>query len=320
MPGVAFVARRRRCINNEGQADLLWTLKKLNFCHKMRKQTPYLYCPLDTDLYKPTVHQILLHRFANVSARYEFTCRNAAEIGFDDAMPLDELRGALNAIGAMQLTGEDERWLDSQDYFRTSYRRFWESFRLMPERDLSVTKTEGRVCIAAAGPVIAIQPLEVYILSTVNGLWTRLYAASHGGLEGFLQDFTFELAKGYDGVRHDSGDPKEFGDTMIAHYEGFRLDPRQKRIVFSDGLTIEAAIDLHRYFAGRIQISFGIGTHLTHDLGMPVPSIVMKMVESHGQPVTKLSNEPGKASCGDSHYIAYVRHAVEHYGPRSVRS
>lgn len=118
----------------------------------------------------------------------------------------------------------------------------------------------------------------------------------------FLRNFSLKLAKLYDGVRHDSGDPYEFGEKIIAKYKSYGIDPMSKTIVFSDALDFPAAKALKEYFSGRIKTTFGIGTNLTCDLpGVKAMNVVMKLKEcriNDRQPIhgcVKLSDNPGKA-------------------------
>lgn len=127
------------------------------------------------------------------------------------------------------------------------------------------------------------------------------------GIEAFLQDFDLYFAKLFDGLRHDSGDPYEWGEKVIAHYRKLRIDPRTKRLVFSDGLNIPRSIQIYRHFKGRIQTSFGIGTNLTNDTSIPPLNIVMKMTSCNGQPVAKITDSPGKTLCEDETFMAYLR-------------
>jgi nicotinate phosphoribosyltransferase len=128
------------------------------------------------------------------------------------------------------------------------------------------------------------------------------------GMDAFLRDFDKYFAKLYDGVRHDSGDPFEFARRFIDHYRNFGIDPRTKTLVFSDGLTFEKAVAIHKAFSGVINVSFGIGTNLTNDFpGVTPLSIVMKMQRCNGQPVAKISDEPEKAQCQDPNYLAYLK-------------
>ena len=105
-------------------------------------------------------------------------------------------------------------------------------------------------------------------------MWAREYRGDLGialsdvcGMDAFLRDFDLFFCKLFDGVRHDSGDPFEWGEKLIAHYQKMRIDPRSKTMVFSDSLNVPLAIRLFDYFKGRSQTAFGIGTNLTNDLG-----------------------------------------------------
>ncbi|WP_251827721.1 nicotinate phosphoribosyltransferase [Methylovulum psychrotolerans] len=133
------------------------------------------------------------------------------------------------------------------------------------------------------------------------------------GMEAFLRDFDLYFAKLFDGLRHDSGDPFAWGEKAIRHYQQLNIDPNSKRLVFSDSLDISKAIALYRQFGGRIQLGFGIGTHLTNDLGVQPLNIVMKLMRCNGEPVAKLSDSPGKTLCQDAAFIAYLRHVFNHF-------
>ncbi|MBI6882604.1 nicotinate phosphoribosyltransferase [Pseudomonas putida] len=127
--------------------------------------------------------------------------------------------------------------------------------------------------------------------------------------DAFLRDYTLLYAKLFDGCRHDSGDPLLWGDRMIAHYESLRIDPMTKTLIFSDGLNLgDRALRILRHFRGRINISFGIGTDLTNGVdGVKALSIVMKMVTCQGQPVAKVSDEPGKSQCESPEFLSYLK-------------
>ena len=111
----------------------------------------------------------------------------------------------------------------------------------------------------------------------------------------------------FDGLRHDSGDTVVWGEKALAHYARLRIDPHTKRLVFSDGLDMTRALALYRHFADRTQVGFGIGTHLSNDVGLRTLNIVMKLTRCNGQPVAKLSDSPGKTMCDDQTFLAYLR-------------
>jgi nicotinate phosphoribosyltransferase len=127
------------------------------------------------------------------------------------------------------------------------------------------------------------------------------------GIDAFLQDFHYGFARVFKGVRHDSGDPVEFANKVIRHYKDYDIDPKTKTIVFSDGLTMSKAIDLHYQFGSQINTMFGIGTSMTNDVGYTPLSIVMKMTRCNGLPVAKISDSPGKTMCKSEACVQYLR-------------
>jgi nicotinate phosphoribosyltransferase len=144
--------------------------------------------------------------------------------------------------------------------------------------------------------------------------WVQEYRGDLGvaltdvvGMDAFLADFDLYFAKLFDGLRHDSGDPFEWGEKALAHYARLRVDARSKRLVWSDSLDFPKAFALHDRFSGRVQTGFGIGTHLTNDLGLEPLNIVMKLVRCNDAPVAKLADAPGKALATDETFLAYLR-------------
>jgi nicotinate phosphoribosyltransferase len=144
--------------------------------------------------------------------------------------------------------------------------------------------------------------------------WVQEYRGDLGialtdtvGMDAFLADFDLYFAKLFDGLRHDSGDPVAWGEKALAHYAKLRIDAHGKRLVFSDSLDVDKAIALYRHFGDRVNIGFGIGTHLTNDVGFKPLNMVMKLVEVNGQPVAKLSDAPGKTLATDETFLAYLR-------------
>ncbi|MEP8986195.1 nicotinate phosphoribosyltransferase [Enterobacter cloacae] len=131
-------------------------------------------------------------------------------------------------------------------------------------------------------------------------------------MDAFLRDFGPEFAERYQGLRHDSGDPVEWGEKAIAHYQKLGIDPMSKVLVFSDNLDLAKAVELYRHFSTRVNLSFGIGTRLTCDIPQVKPlNIVIKLVECNGKPVAKLSDSPGKTICHDKAFVRALRKAFD---------
>jgi len=131
----------------------------------------------------------------------------------------------------------------------------------------------------------------------------------------FFKCFDTKFAKLFDGVRHDSGDPLVFAEKTIEHYKKLGIDPGSKTIIFSDGLTPDRVEEIAKFCAGKIKISFGIGTNFTNDVGVTPLNIVIKMSEAkpEGQSwlkTVKLSDTPGKYT-GDPEMIDLCKRVLD---------
>lgn len=147
--------------------------------------------------------------------------------------------------------------------------------------------------------------------------WYEYYKGDNGtaltdtlGTDLFLLDFDRSMSNNFTGVRHDSGDPYEWGEKMIAHYESYGIDPKTKTLLFSDSLNFDKAQALHDYFKDRTKVSFGIGTFVSNDTCEKALNIVIKLQYVNGRPVAKISDNPGKAMCQDGDYLKYLKNAV----------
>ncbi|WP_417599249.1 nicotinate phosphoribosyltransferase [Pararhodobacter oceanensis] len=121
------------------------------------------------------------------------------------------------------------------------------------------------------------------------------------GTESFLNNAPDWLA-GWTGIRVDSGDPATGAEAAIRWWQERGEDPRDKLVIFSDGLDVDKIIKLHHQFAGRVKVSFGWGTLLTNDFrgltrddSLAPFSLVCKAISANGRPTVKLSDNPNKA-------------------------
>ena len=149
-------------------------------------------------------------------------------------------------------------------------------------------------------------------------IWTDEYQTRNGialtdtlGTDIFLKDFDLTFATLFSGVRHDSGDPIEWGEKVIKHYENFGIDPKSKTLLFSDSLNFEKVTDINRYFKDKCHVAFGIGTYLSGIQDETHLNIVMKMTKCNGSPVAKISNTPSKGMCRDKDYVDYLKRCID---------
>lgn len=127
----------------------------------------------------------------------------------------------------------------------------------------------------------------------------------------FLKDFQLTFATLFSGVRHDSGDPVEWGEKMIKHYESLGINPKNKTLLFSDSLNFEKADALYKRFHDEINVAFGIGTYLSNDTCVKPLNIVMKTTLCNGMDVAKVSDTPGKGMCKNPEYVEYLQRCIK---------
>jgi nicotinate phosphoribosyltransferase len=121
------------------------------------------------------------------------------------------------------------------------------------------------------------------------------------GTAGFLARAPESVAR-WSGIRIDSGDPVGIAEMAIEWWRSRGEDPRDKVVIFSDGLDVAEIESLHRRFTGRVKVAFGWGTLLTNDFrglcaadALAPFSLVCKAVSADGRLTVKLSDNPAKA-------------------------
>ena len=133
------------------------------------------------------------------------------------------------------------------------------------------------------------------------------------GTEEFLRRAP-DWLRHWTGMRIDSGDPAEGAEIAIRWWQEVGEDPREKLVIFSDGLDVDKIEELSRQFRGRVKVGFGWGTLLTNDFRGLVPgdalapfSLVCKAVAANGRPTVKLSDNPNKAMGPTDEIARYKR-------------
>ena len=152
--------------------------------------------------------------------------------------------------------------------------------------------------------------------------WTDVYRGDLGialsdtfTTEVFFKSFDKKFAKLYDGVRHDSGEPIEFAQKVLDHYEKLGIDPKSKAIVFSDSLNPELAVKIKDFCRGKVKCSFGIGTNFSNDVGIKPLNMVIKITEAKPEGedwhhTIKLSDVEGKHT-GNKKEIEIAKYVLD---------
>ncbi|WP_288491441.1 nicotinate phosphoribosyltransferase [uncultured Acinetobacter sp.] len=395
--------------------------------------SPIIHSLLDTDLYKFTMLQVVLHQFPQTHSVYQFRCRNLDQTVYPLTDILDDLNEQLDHLCALKFKDDELQYLRSFRFIKSDFVDYLELFQLKRRFIRASIDAKGRLDISVEGPMIQAMMFEIFVLAIVNELyfrrirteavleegerrlqaklellkqyevqhandeppflvsdfgtrrryslewqkhviesfhrssphvfrgtsnvllakelnitpigtmaheflqafqaldvrlrnfqkaaleaWVQEYRGDLGialtdvvGMDAFLRDFDLYFAKLFDGLRHDSGDPYEWGDKAYAHYRQLKIDTKTKMLTFSDGLTLQKAWELHQYFKDRFKVSFGIGTNLTNDMGQTPLNIVLKLVECNGQSVAKISDSPGKTMTDNDTFLAYLRQVFD---------
>ena len=394
---------------------------------------PIIQSLLDTDLYKFTMLQVVLHKFPQTHSVYHFRCRNLEDTVYPLVDILDDLNQQLDLLCTLKFKEDELLYLRSLRFIKSDFVDYLELFQLKRRFIKAGIDREGRLDIWVEGPMVQAMMFEIFVLAIVNELyfrrirsdevfvegerrlqakvallksyveaqkdsdppflvsdfgtrrrysldwqkhviqtfheaaptifrgtsnvliakemdifpigtmaheflqafqaldvrlrdfqksaletWVQEYRGDLGialtdvvGMDAFLRDFDLYFAKLFDGLRHDSGDPFEWGDKAFTHYRKLKVDTKSKMLTFSDGLDLERAWSLYQYFKDRFQVSFGIGTNLTNDMGQTPLNIVLKLVECNGQSVAKISDSPGKTMTDNDTFLAYLRQVFE---------
>ncbi len=395
--------------------------------------SPIIHSLLDTDLYKFTMLQVVLHKFPQTHSVYHFRCRNLEDTVYPLVDILDDLNEQLDHLCNLKYKEDELQYLRKLRFIKSDFVDYLELFQLKRRFIHASIDEEGRLDIRIEGPMVQAMMFEIFVLAIVNELyfsriktdevwgegerrlqakleliqqyekaqqpndppflvsdfgtrrrysfewqkhvvaafhntvpnvfrgtsnvllakelnitpigtmaheflqafqaldvrlrdfqkaaletWVQEYRGDLGialtdvvGMDAFLRDFDLYFAKLFDGLRHDSGDPYEWGDKAYAHYRKLKIDTKTKMLTFSDGLNLPKAWELHQYFKDRFQVSFGIGTNLTNDMGQTPLNIVLKLGECNGQSVAKISDSPGKTMTDNDTFLAYLRQVFQ---------
>ncbi|MBR6539481.1 MAG: nicotinate phosphoribosyltransferase [Bacteroides sp.] len=153
----------------------------------------------------------------------------------------------------------------------------------------------------------------------VMNKWSEVYDGNVGiflydcfGDNVFFNNLSKRMAMTFSGLRIDSGVEEAQVDKIVAKYKQLGIDPMTKQAVFSNGLNIERAVQIHQYCQGKITDSYGVGTFLTCDVTDCKPmNIVVKLIggriteSREWHPCVKLSCDKGK-TLGDTKKCEYL--------------
>jgi nicotinate phosphoribosyltransferase len=143
--------------------------------------TPVVQSLLDTDLYKFTMWQPMLHRHAQTQARYRLVCRNAPQ--YPLAELLAEVDEQLDHLCSLRFERDELDFLGGLRFMRGDFIDFLRIFHF--QRDFIRAWVDGdRLEIEACGPQVHVMGFEIFVLAIVNELYFRRFDAAAAQAEG----------------------------------------------------------------------------------------------------------------------------------------
>lgn len=136
---------------------------------------------LDTDLYKFTMWQTMLHRHPQTQAEYAFVCRNRS--GYPLAELLADVNEQLDHLCTLGFADDELAYLGSLRFIKSDFVDFLRIFRF--QREFIEARADGdRLVIQARGPQVHVMGFEIYVLAIVNELYFRRFDAEAALAEG----------------------------------------------------------------------------------------------------------------------------------------
>ena len=191
---------------------------------------------------------------------------------------------------------------------------------LAMKKNIPCLGTMSHQCISFEEIVSGVFECNYNVMSK----WSEVYDGNVGiflydcfGDNVFFNNLSKRMAMTFCGLRIDSGVEKEQVDLIVEKYKQLGIDPMTKQAVFSNGLDIDRAIEIHRYCQGKITDSYGVGTFITCDVTDCKPmNIVVKLIRGRitesreWHPCVKLSCDKGK-TLGDPQKCNYLLSILE---------
>ena len=142
---------------------------------------PVIHSLLDTDLYKFTMWQTMLHRHPSTQAEYTFVCRN--EPGYPLAELVDEVNAQLDHLCGLNFSTDDLAYLGGLRFMRSDFIDFLRIFHFQREF-ISARAVGSQLEIVANGPQVHVMAFEIYVLAIVNELYFRRFDQAAALAEG----------------------------------------------------------------------------------------------------------------------------------------
>jgi nicotinate phosphoribosyltransferase len=225
--------------------------------------TPIIDSLLDTDLYKFTMWQAMLHRSPRAHGTYRFVCRNQS--AFPLAHLLAEVNEQLDHLCTLTLTDDELAYLGSLRFIKPDFVDFLRIFKFQ-RRFIEASADGETLVVTAQGPLVHVMAFEVPVLAIVNEIYFRRFDASAAH------------ATGRDRLRAKLAQLRAFDDDPPLHhpFEFFDFGTRRR---FSRAWHEEVVHTLQTEAPSRFKGTSNV--HLAHRLGLtPMGTMAHEYLQS----------------------------------------
>ena len=218
---------------------------------------------LDTDFYKLTMMQAVLHNYPNVEVEWEFRCRNT-----EDLTPyLAEIRYQIERLAEISITADQLAFLERIPFLKPDFIRFLSLFRFNL-RYVQTSIEDGQLCIRLRGPWLHVILYEIPLLAIVSEVRNR-----YRYREVALEQASEQLYRKLDWLK---------GEASSSELAGFQVADFGTRRRFSYRVQEQMVHILKRDFPGRF-----VGTsnvHLAREFDLkPIGTMAHEWLMAHQQ-------------------------------------
>ncbi|PUE19342.1 nicotinate phosphoribosyltransferase [Limnohabitans sp. WS1] len=125
---------------------------------------------LDTDLYKFTMMQVVLHQFPGAQVEYKFKCRNP---GVPLALYVDEIRQEICSLCSLSFKEAELQYLRSLRFIKSDFVDFLALFKLNEKYIEVLPLPSGEIDVSIRGPWLHTILFEIPVLAIVNEVYFR---------------------------------------------------------------------------------------------------------------------------------------------------
>jgi nicotinate phosphoribosyltransferase len=218
---------------------------------------------LDTDFYKLTMMQAVLHNYPNVEVEWEFRCRN-----HEDLTPyLAEIRYQIELLADIAITADQLAFLERIAFIKADFIRFLSLFRFNL-RYVRSSIENGELCIRLRGPWLHVILFEIPLLAIVSEVRNR-----YRYRDVQLEQVSERLYQKLDWLK---------GEASSAELSGFQLADFGTRRRFSYRVQEQVVNILKHDFPGHF-----VGTsnvHLAREFDLkPIGTMAHEWLMAHQQ-------------------------------------